>query len=111
MQTDVRKKEAHLTFILQVQRAIHAPHINWETCSSGSVYVNAQGQPGRDQSVASTLSVLPNVIEKSLRTVVVHGLAVRFNFHRQLCTHLQLSNLAFRISSWWPKEHELRFSM
>lgn len=60
----------------QVQKAIHAPHIDWETCSSGSVYVNAQGQPGNDQSVASTLSVLPNVIEKSVRTVIVHGLAV-----------------------------------
>ena len=59
-----------------VQDAIHAPHINWETCSSGSVYVNAQGRPGNDQSVASTLSVLPNVIEKSVRTVIVHGLAV-----------------------------------
>ena len=61
----------------QVQHAIHAPHVNWEACTSNSVYVNAQGQPGRDASVASTLSVLPNVIEKSVRTVIVHGLAVR----------------------------------
>ncbi|KAI0343371.1 alpha/beta-hydrolase [Trametopsis cervina] len=58
-----------------VQDVIHAPHIDWEACSSGSVYVNAQGRPGQDQSVASTLSVLPNVIEKSVRTAIVHGLA------------------------------------
>ncbi|KAL4245091.1 Carboxypeptidase [Abortiporus biennis] len=59
-----------------VQRAIHAPHINWEACSEGSVYINrTTGGAGRDQSVASTLSVLPNVIEKSVRTVIVHGLA------------------------------------
>ncbi|OBZ69475.1 Serine-type carboxypeptidase F [Grifola frondosa] len=58
-----------------VQDAIHAPHINWEACSEGSVYASPSGGPGNDQSVASTLSVLPNVIEKSLRTVIVHGLA------------------------------------
>lgn len=59
-----------------VQDAIHAPHISWETCSDGSVYTNAtRNGPGRDQSVASMLSVMPNVIEKSIRTVVVHGLA------------------------------------
>ena len=60
-----------------VQDAIHAPHIDWETCSSGSVYSNGTtGFPGRDQSVGSALSVLPNVIEKSVRSVIVHGLAV-----------------------------------
>ena len=60
-----------------MQDVIHAPHIDWETCSSGSVYTNAtRNGPGRDTSVASTLSVLPNVIEKSVRTVIVHGLAV-----------------------------------
>ncbi|KAH7876749.1 alpha/beta-hydrolase [Lentinula edodes] len=58
-----------------VQDAIHAPHINWDICSEGSVYVNAAGRPGNDQSVASMLSVFPNVIEKSERVVVVHGLA------------------------------------
>jgi carboxypeptidase D len=52
-----------------VQDAIHAPHINWEDCASRSVYI------GRDTSIPSTLSVLPNVIEKSARTVIVHGLA------------------------------------
>lgn len=59
-----------------VQDAIHAPHITWSTCSNGAVYVNATtGRPGNDQSIPSTLSVLPNVIEKSVRTVIVHGLA------------------------------------
>ena len=61
----------------QVQDAIHAPHIVWEDCSSGSVYINATtGGPGSDTSVASTLSVLPNVIEKSERVAIMHGLAV-----------------------------------
>ena len=56
---------------------IHAPHINWEDCG-GPVYINpVTGGPGNDQSVASTLSVLPNVIEKSERVAIIHGLAVR----------------------------------
>ncbi|KAI0072849.1 alpha/beta-hydrolase [Panus rudis PR-1116 ss-1] len=59
-----------------VQNAIHAPHINWQSCTDNSVYINrTTGGPGRDQSIPSTLSVLPNVIEKSERTVIVHGLA------------------------------------
>ncbi|KAF9268719.1 alpha/beta-hydrolase [Marasmius fiardii PR-910] len=53
-----------------VQDAIHAPHINWEDCASRSVYAG-----GRDTSIPSTLSVLPNVIDKSVRSVIVHGLA------------------------------------
>ncbi|ESK93701.1 carboxypeptidase cpds [Moniliophthora roreri MCA 2997] len=59
-----------------VQEILHVPPTNWQDCSSGSVYINrATGGPGRDQSIASTLSVMPNVIEKSVRTVIVHGLA------------------------------------
>ncbi|CAL1711151.1 unnamed protein product [Somion occarium] len=59
-----------------VQRAIHAPHIEWQSCTDTSVYINrTTGGAGRDQSIPSTLSVLPNVIEKSVRTVIVHGLA------------------------------------
>ncbi|EJD41864.1 alpha/beta-hydrolase [Auricularia subglabra TFB-10046 SS5] len=58
-----------------VQDAIHAPHIAWSTCG-GNVYVDpVTGNSGRDQSIASALSILPNVIEKSKRTVIVHGLA------------------------------------
>ncbi|KAJ7287292.1 alpha/beta-hydrolase [Mycena rebaudengoi] len=52
-----------------VQDAIHAPHIVWSSCAPRSVFVP------RDQSIPSTLSVLPNVIEKSERVVIVHGLA------------------------------------
>ncbi|KAI0053271.1 alpha/beta-hydrolase [Auriscalpium vulgare] len=59
-----------------VQDAIHAPHITWDDCTNGNVYINpTTGRPGNDLSVPSTLSVLPNVIEKSERTVIVHGLA------------------------------------
>ncbi|TFY81154.1 hypothetical protein EWM64_g2853 [Hericium alpestre] len=59
-----------------VQDAIHAPHIVWEACANGDVYINATtGRGGRDQSIPSTLSVLPNVIEKSERVAIIHGLA------------------------------------
>ena len=61
-----------------MQDAIHAPHIDWMSCTNGDVYINATtGAGGRDQSIPSMLSVMPNVIDKSVRTVVVHGLAVR----------------------------------
>lgn len=74
----MRRALEHLYLLYdQVQDAIHAPHIEWETCG-GPVYINpTTGGPGNDQSVASTLSVLPNVIEKSERVAIVHGLAVR----------------------------------
>ena len=59
-----------------VQDAIHAPHIVWESCGENSVYVNTTtGRAINDQSIPSALSVLPNVIEKSTRTVIAHGLA------------------------------------
>ncbi|KAH8112947.1 alpha/beta-hydrolase [Phellopilus nigrolimitatus] len=59
-----------------VQDAIHAPHIEWTSCTNTNVYVNTTtGIPINDQSIPSTLSVLPNVIEKSVRTVITHGLA------------------------------------
>ncbi|KAI1789184.1 alpha/beta-hydrolase [Ganoderma leucocontextum] len=58
-----------------VQDAINAPNMNWEICS-WPVYVDpATGGPGDDQSLPSALSVLPNVIEKSERVAIVHGLA------------------------------------
>ncbi|KAJ7039116.1 alpha/beta-hydrolase [Mycena alexandri] len=63
-------RASHLFNTAQVQDAIHAPHINWQSCAARSVYL-----PGGDQSIPSTLSVLPNVIEKSERVVIVHGLA------------------------------------
>ncbi|KAL5520959.1 hypothetical protein ACEPAF_2962 [Sanghuangporus sanghuang] len=59
-----------------VQDAIHAPHIVWRSCTNTNVYVNTTtGRPINDQSIPSMLSIMPNVIEKSERTVVVHGLA------------------------------------
>ncbi|KAF8813757.1 alpha/beta-hydrolase [Phlegmacium glaucopus] len=60
-----------------VQDAIHAPHITWNSCATNDVYINSTtGGPGRDTSLPSMLStIMPNVIDKSVRTVVVHGLA------------------------------------
>lgn len=51
-----------------VQKVIHAPHINWTECAIDKPYVN-----GIDTSIPSMLSVMPYVIEKSKRTVVMHG--------------------------------------
>jgi carboxypeptidase D len=46
------------------------------TVDNDRVYVNSTRDGlGNDQSIPSTLSVLPNVIEKSQRTVIAHGLA------------------------------------
>ncbi|KAJ7667096.1 alpha/beta-hydrolase [Mycena rosella] len=53
-----------------VKLAIHAPtSVDWTECSNINVF------PHGDSSAPSALSVLPNVIEKSVRTVIVHGLA------------------------------------
>ncbi|KAI0059324.1 alpha/beta-hydrolase [Artomyces pyxidatus] len=54
-----------------VKKAIHAPvNVSWEECSDGNVFV------GRgDTSLPPAMTVLPNVIEKSNRSVIVHGLA------------------------------------
>ncbi|KAH8833996.1 alpha/beta-hydrolase [Flagelloscypha sp. PMI_526] len=52
-----------------VKAAIHAPNTTWLECSDVDVF------PNGDTSPPSALSVLPNVIEKSKRTVIIHGLA------------------------------------
>lgn len=52
-----------------VKAAIHAPNVPWGECSDINVF------PKGDGSLPSALSVLPNVIQKSNRTVIVHGLA------------------------------------
>ena len=54
-----------------VKRAIHAPvNVTWTECSNVNVF------PNGDASLPPAVSgVLPNVIEKSKRAVVVHGLA------------------------------------
>lgn len=53
-----------------VKKAIHAPAgVNWTECSNDDVF------PKGDASLPPALSVLPSVIEKNNRTVIVHGLA------------------------------------
>ncbi|KAI0666135.1 alpha/beta-hydrolase [Trametes maxima] len=53
-----------------VKRAIHAPlNVTWSECSDIDVF------PHGDASPAPAFTVLPNVIEKSERSVIAHGLA------------------------------------
>ncbi|KAI0254184.1 Alpha/Beta hydrolase protein [Lactifluus subvellereus] len=53
-----------------VKAAIHAPaDVQWVLCSNVDVF------PHGDASLPSAFTVLPNVIEKSKRSVIVHGLA------------------------------------
>jgi hypothetical protein len=57
-----------------VKKAIHAPtNVSWTECSNLDVF--AAGPDGNDASLPSAFTVLPNVIEKSKRTVIMHGLA------------------------------------
>ncbi|KAG1845213.1 Alpha/Beta hydrolase protein [Suillus tomentosus] len=52
-----------------VKKAIHAPvNTKWVECSN-NVF------PNNDSSLPPAFTVLPNVIEKNQRTVIVHGLA------------------------------------
>lgn len=51
-----------------VQDAIHAPHIEWEECSSENVFVN-----GEDTSLPSAVTVLPGVIERTQNVIIGHG--------------------------------------
>ncbi|KAF8812659.1 alpha/beta-hydrolase [Phlegmacium glaucopus] len=54
----------------EVKQAIHAPlGVDWEECSSIDVF------PKGDGSLPPAFTVLPSVIEKNTRTVIVHGLA------------------------------------
>jgi carboxypeptidase D len=53
-----------------VKEAIHAPtNVTWTECTDTDVF------PNGDASFPSVFTVLPNVIEKSKRSVIVHGLA------------------------------------
>ncbi len=53
-----------------VKEAIHAPvDVEWTECSNIDVF------PQGDSSPPSSFTALPNVIEKSNRTVIAHGLA------------------------------------
>ncbi|TFY76116.1 hypothetical protein EWM64_g7897 [Hericium alpestre] len=52
-----------------VKAAIHAPQdVDWAECSNVNVF------PRGDASLPPAFTVLPNVIEKSNRSVIVHGL-------------------------------------
>ena len=53
-----------------VKKAIHAPlNVKWTLCTDTNVF------PKGDASLPPAFTVLPNVIEKSERSVIVHGLA------------------------------------
>lgn len=52
-----------------VQKAINAPVGPWAECSSKDVFVG-----GEDNSLPSTFSVLPGVIERSKNVIIGHGL-------------------------------------
>ncbi|KAJ3551296.1 hypothetical protein NM688_g4786 [Phlebia brevispora] len=53
-----------------VKQVIHAPlDVDWTECSNINVF------PSGDSSLPSGLTVLPSIIEKSERSVIVHGLA------------------------------------
>lgn len=52
-----------------VQKAINAPIMEWEECSTDNVFVG-----GHDSSDPSTWSALPRAIEKNERTIIGHGL-------------------------------------
>jgi len=53
-----------------VKKAIHAPvNQTWLECSDANVF------PRGDASLPPAFTVLPDVIEKSNRTVIIHGLA------------------------------------
>ena len=55
-----------------VKAAIHAPlSVDWTECSNINVFVGREG----DTSLPSGFTVLPSIIEKSERSVIVHGLA------------------------------------
>ncbi|KAI0280491.1 alpha/beta-hydrolase [Russula aff. rugulosa BPL654] len=55
-----------------VKEAIHAPtNVNWTLCTEDYSDVFPNG----DASLPPAFTVLPNVIEKSKRSVIVHGLA------------------------------------
>jgi carboxypeptidase D len=53
----------------EVKEAIHAPvNVTWAICSDINVF------PEGDASLPPVFTVLPNVIEKSKRSVIIHGL-------------------------------------
>jgi carboxypeptidase D len=56
-----------------VKKILHAPqNVDWAECSNVDVFKNNE-----DTSPPPAFAVLSRVVEKSKRTVIVHGLAVR----------------------------------
>ena len=54
----------------EVKEAIHAPvNVTWTECSNINVF------PNGDASLPPVFTVLPGVIEKSNKSVIIHGLA------------------------------------
>lgn len=51
-----------------VQDAIHAPHIEWDECTSEDSFVD-----GNDNSLPSAVTVLPGVIERTQNVIIGHG--------------------------------------
>ena len=52
-----------------VKEAIHAPvNVDWVECTNTNVF------PNGDASLPPVFTVLPGVIEKSKRSVIIHGL-------------------------------------
>jgi carboxypeptidase D len=51
-----------------VQKAIHVPPTVWSECTNTKVF------PRGDASPPSSLSVLPDIIEKNERTIIGHGI-------------------------------------
>jgi hypothetical protein len=59
-----------------VKKAIHAPlDVDWVPCSSSLNLSVFNTSDGNDESLPPAFTVLPSVIEKNLRTVIVNGLA------------------------------------
>jgi Serine carboxypeptidase len=90
-----------------VQSVIHAPHINWTQCSIDPVFVN-----GVDDSLPSTLSVLPRVIEKSKRTIVSHGtsdaVSVVEHAPAQRSGQVSMTSFCYPLALAWPSsEYEV----
>ncbi|KAK3326269.1 putative serine-TYPE carboxypeptidase F precursor [Apodospora peruviana] len=51
-----------------VKKAIHAPNMTWEQCSSDDVFVG-----GHDKSLPSSFTALPKVIDKTKNVIIAHG--------------------------------------
>ena len=58
----------------EVKKAINAPQVHWEECSSKNVFNTSDGiSDESNNNLFSGLTVLPGVIDRSKRTVIGHG--------------------------------------